>query len=138
MQEDALPAGANVVVIDDLIATGGSAFAAHQLVDQAKAKVIQNLFVVDVRLPPFFSPLSIFFWPGSRLARSPGGEATINPDPLLTRPRWCPNRSSSSRVPTSSRRLLTRSSRPTRRACSLSSPASFVRHLLHRLTQQCL
>lgn len=49
MQEDALPAGANVVVIDDLIATGGSAFAAHQLVDQAKAKVIQNLFVVDVR-----------------------------------------------------------------------------------------
>lgn len=57
MQEDALPAGANVVVIDDLIATGGSAFAAHQLVDQAKAKVIQNLFVVDVRpfrLSPFF------------------------------------------------------------------------------------
>ncbi|GAA5867039.1 hypothetical protein JCM3774_003764 [Rhodotorula dairenensis] len=48
MQEDALPAGANVVVIDDLIATGGSAFAAHQLVDQAKAKVIQNLFVVDI------------------------------------------------------------------------------------------
>lgn len=72
MQEDALPAGANVVVIDDLIATGGSAFAAHQLVDQAKAKVIQNLFVVDVRLPPLFLFSSFLARTFARLARSPG------------------------------------------------------------------
>lgn len=49
MQEGAIPAGSNVVVVDDLIATGGSAVAAHQLVEQAGAKVIQNLFVVEVR-----------------------------------------------------------------------------------------
>ena len=70
MQEDALPAGANVVVIDDLIATGGSAFAAHQLVDQAKAKVIQNLFVVDVRLPPLFSLCPFFRRDFARAGRS--------------------------------------------------------------------
>lgn len=84
MQEDALPAGANVVVIDDLIATGGSAFAAHQLVDQAKAKVIQNLFVVDVRLSPFLAGNL------ARLARTPGEKRLINLIPLLTRARWCP------------------------------------------------
>ncbi|BGP25648.1 adenine phosphoribosyltransferase [Rhodotorula toruloides] len=48
MQEGAIPAGANVVVVDDLIATGGSAVAAQQLVEQAGAKVVQNLFVVEI------------------------------------------------------------------------------------------
>ncbi|BGP41337.1 adenine phosphoribosyltransferase [Rhodotorula kratochvilovae] len=48
MQTDAIAAGANVVIVDDLIATGGSALAAQQLVEKAKAKVVQNLFVVDI------------------------------------------------------------------------------------------
>lgn len=63
MQQDALASGANVVVIDDLIATGGSAYAAHQLVEQAHAKVIQNLFVVDVSSPRGHHIASLF--PGS-------------------------------------------------------------------------
>ncbi|BGO97372.1 Adenine phosphoribosyltransferase 1 [Rhodotorula toruloides] len=48
MQEGAIPSGSNVVVVDDLIATGGSAVAAQQLVEQAGAKVVQNLFVVEI------------------------------------------------------------------------------------------
>ncbi|GAA5915270.1 hypothetical protein JCM8208_004521 [Rhodotorula glutinis] len=48
MQEDAIAEGQNVVVVDDLIATGGSALAAQQLIEKAKGKVVQNLFVVDI------------------------------------------------------------------------------------------
>ncbi|GAA5999492.1 purine phosphoribosyltransferase family protein [Rhodotorula paludigena] len=48
MQEGAIKEGQNVVIIDDLIATGGSALAATQLVQQSKGNVVQNLFVVDI------------------------------------------------------------------------------------------
>ena len=57
MQENAITEGQNVVVVDDLIATGGSALAAQQLIEKAKGKVVQNLFVVDVR-PPLARRLS--------------------------------------------------------------------------------
>ncbi|GAA5849299.1 hypothetical protein JCM8547_006507 [Rhodosporidiobolus lusitaniae] len=48
MQEGAIKKGANVVVIDDLIATGGSAGAAAELVAKAEAKIVENLFVVEI------------------------------------------------------------------------------------------
>lgn len=45
---DAVPAGARVLVVDDLIATGGTALAAVQLLRAAKAKVTRAAFVIDL------------------------------------------------------------------------------------------
>jgi adenine phosphoribosyltransferase len=44
----AIPPGARVVVIDDLIATGGTALAATHLLRQAGATVDHALFVIDL------------------------------------------------------------------------------------------
>ncbi|GAA5871157.1 hypothetical protein JCM1840_007606 [Sporobolomyces johnsonii] len=48
MQEGAIKPGQNILVIDDLIATGGSAKAAGELVEKSGAKVVENLFVVEI------------------------------------------------------------------------------------------
>ncbi|GAA6025282.1 hypothetical protein JCM10207_001282 [Rhodosporidiobolus poonsookiae] len=48
MQEGAIKEGQNVILIDDLIATGGSAAAGGELIAKAGGKVIENLFVVDI------------------------------------------------------------------------------------------
>ena len=48
MQRDAIPAGANVLIVDDLIATGGSAAAAGSLVRQLQARVVEYVFVVSI------------------------------------------------------------------------------------------
>jgi adenine phosphoribosyltransferase len=45
---DAIGAGQQVVVIDDLIATGGTALAATQLLRQAGGVVSEALFVIDL------------------------------------------------------------------------------------------
>jgi adenine phosphoribosyltransferase len=45
---DAVKRGDNVVVVDDLIATGGTSFAAIKLLERAGAKVIGCLFVIDL------------------------------------------------------------------------------------------
>jgi adenine phosphoribosyltransferase len=44
----AIPPGATVVIIDDLIATGGTALAATALLRQADAQVTHALFVIDL------------------------------------------------------------------------------------------
>ena len=44
----AIPDGQKVVIVDDLIATGGTALAAAKLLRQAGAQVDQALFVVDL------------------------------------------------------------------------------------------
>ena len=44
----AIPAGQRVVIIDDLIATGGTALAATQLLRMAGADVSHALFVIDL------------------------------------------------------------------------------------------
>ena len=43
MQRDAFAAGASVLVVDDLIATGGSAAAAGNLVKQLGGVVVENM-----------------------------------------------------------------------------------------------
>lgn len=48
MQRDAIPAGANVLIVDDLIATGGSAYAAGDLVTQLGAHTVEFLFIVSI------------------------------------------------------------------------------------------
>jgi len=45
---DAVNPGDNVLLIDDLIATGGTAFAAVKLLERAGAKVIGCSFVIDL------------------------------------------------------------------------------------------
>lgn len=45
---DAIPHGQTVVIVDDLIATGGTALAAAQLLRQAGAAVDDALFVIDL------------------------------------------------------------------------------------------
>lgn len=48
MQEDAIPVGSNVIIVDDIIATGGSAFAAGELVEKVGAKVLEFNFVMEL------------------------------------------------------------------------------------------
>lgn len=48
MQEGSIKAGQKVVIVDDLIATGGSAVAAIELVRKCKAEVVKCLFVVEL------------------------------------------------------------------------------------------
>ena len=45
---DAIPKGAKVVVVDDLLATGGTAFAAIKLVEQAGGQVVAARFAMVV------------------------------------------------------------------------------------------
>lgn len=48
MHEDALAAGESVLLIDDLIATGGTALAALALVEKLGGRVIGARFVIDL------------------------------------------------------------------------------------------
>ncbi len=45
---DALLKGERVVLIDDLIATGGTALAAIELISKMQAEIIENLFLIDL------------------------------------------------------------------------------------------
>ncbi|KAJ3410693.1 adenine phosphoribosyltransferase [Chytridiales sp. JEL 0842] len=48
MQVGAIKSGQNVIILDDLLATGGSAFAAGELVAQNGGKVIENVFFIEL------------------------------------------------------------------------------------------
>lgn len=48
MHVDALAAGERVLLVDDLIATGGTAQAACKLVESVGAKVVECCFVIDL------------------------------------------------------------------------------------------
>ena len=48
MHEDAVEAGQRVLIVDDLIATGGTAAATAQMVRQLGAEVLALAFVVEL------------------------------------------------------------------------------------------
>ena len=48
VHRDDLPEGARVLVVDDLLATGGTASACGSLIHQAKAEVVCFLFVIEL------------------------------------------------------------------------------------------
>ncbi|CCH40829.1 Adenine phosphoribosyltransferase [Wickerhamomyces ciferrii] len=48
LQAEAIPEGSNVVIVDDIIATGGSAAAAGQLVQEVGANLIEFNFVMEL------------------------------------------------------------------------------------------
>ncbi|KAK6454610.1 adenine phosphoribosyltransferase [Scheffersomyces xylosifermentans] len=48
IQKDVLPAGAKVLIVDDILATGGSASAAGELVTASGAEIVQYLFVMEL------------------------------------------------------------------------------------------
>lgn len=48
MHEDALPAGARIIIIDDLLATGGTAGAAAALARECGAEVLECAFVIEL------------------------------------------------------------------------------------------
>ncbi|KXN69733.1 adenine phosphoribosyltransferase [Conidiobolus coronatus NRRL 28638] len=48
MQENAIKPGQNVIIIDDLIATGGSAFAAAELVKKSSGNILEYIFVIEL------------------------------------------------------------------------------------------
>jgi adenine phosphoribosyltransferase len=48
LHEDALAAGENVLIVDDLIATGGTALATVRLIEQLGAHAVGASFVIDL------------------------------------------------------------------------------------------
>ena len=48
VRSDAVSPGQNVVIIDDLLATGGTAIAAAEILEQLGAKVVAQLFLVEL------------------------------------------------------------------------------------------
>ena len=48
MQKDAIKPGQTCIVIDDLIATGGSAFAAGELIKKMGGKTLEYLFLIEL------------------------------------------------------------------------------------------
>ena len=48
IHDDAIPAGANVLLVDDLIATGGTALGAITLIEKVGGKIFETAFVVDL------------------------------------------------------------------------------------------
>ncbi|KAI9504088.1 adenine phosphoribosyltransferase [Coemansia spiralis] len=48
MQAEGIKAGQNVVIVDDLLATGGSCKAAEELVAKLKGTVVLNAFVISL------------------------------------------------------------------------------------------
>lgn len=48
MQEDAIKEGQKILIVDDIIATGGSAKAAADLVTQLKGQVMGYLFILEI------------------------------------------------------------------------------------------
>ena len=48
MHEDAVSPGQRVILVDDLIATGGTACAAVQLLQRIGAEVVAACFVIDL------------------------------------------------------------------------------------------
>lgn len=49
MHRDAMPAGSKVVIIDDLIATGGTAAATAKLVRQAGCELLGFVFLIELK-----------------------------------------------------------------------------------------
>tara|TARA_B110000046_G_C12903457_1_gene359644 strand:+ start:321 stop:845 length:525 start_codon:yes stop_codon:yes gene_type:complete len=45
---DALEKGERVVIIDDLIATGGTALASIKLINKMEVEIVENLFLIDL------------------------------------------------------------------------------------------
>ncbi|NEP43190.1 MAG: adenine phosphoribosyltransferase [Okeania sp. SIO2H7] len=48
MHQDAMPPGSKVVIVDDLIATGGTAAATAKLVEQANCKLVGFVFLIEL------------------------------------------------------------------------------------------
>lgn len=48
IHQDAFPQGANVLVVDDLLATGGTAEAACKLVKKAGANLVGTAFLIEL------------------------------------------------------------------------------------------
>jgi adenine phosphoribosyltransferase len=48
IQQGVIPQGASVIVVDDILATGGSAFAGGELVKQSGGNVVEFMFVMEL------------------------------------------------------------------------------------------
>ncbi|KAI7868507.1 adenine phosphoribosyltransferase [Spinellus fusiger] len=48
LQKSAIRPGSNIIIIDDLIATGGSAGAAGELIRKCNAKTVEYVFIVEL------------------------------------------------------------------------------------------
>lgn len=48
IQQDVIPKGTKVLIVDDILATGGSAFGAGELAKKTGAEIVEYLFVMEL------------------------------------------------------------------------------------------
>lgn len=48
IQQDVIPKGSKVLIVDDILATGGSAFGAGELAKKSGADIVEYLFVMEL------------------------------------------------------------------------------------------
>ncbi|KAG7662716.1 APT1 [[Candida] subhashii] len=48
IQKDTIPVGSKVLIVDDILATGGSAFGAGELAKMTGAEIVEYLFVMEL------------------------------------------------------------------------------------------
>ncbi|CAI5756738.1 unnamed protein product [Candida verbasci] len=48
IQQDVIPKGAKVLIVDDILATGGSAYGAGELVKKLQGEIVEYLFVMEL------------------------------------------------------------------------------------------
>ncbi|KAJ8339943.1 hypothetical protein SKAU_G00345760 [Synaphobranchus kaupii] len=86
IQEDAVEAGQKVVIIDDLLATGGTLYATCELMKKQKAKVLGCLVVIELKdlkgAGPNRTRVRVLPWSSTEGPLAPGGCSAFRSIPL--------------------------------------------------------
>ena len=86
MHIDALKPGARVLLIDDLLATGGTAAAAVALMEKLNAKILEAGFLIELKFLNGREKLTLPSVPSWFIeVEPPSSRSEMNPSPIASR-----------------------------------------------------